>query len=75
MSALTLLAQPADAEVEVDVYELADEAAEALEAYQRAPWNRLNDRLRLEKLRKAIELLQRVERFETLQTPTGNWVA
>jgi len=72
MSALTLPVLTADAEF--DLYELADEAAEALEDYQRAPWRRLSDRVRLERLRTAIALLQRVERLEALRTPTDSWV-
>jgi hypothetical protein len=52
-----------------DVQELASEAAEALEAYQRAPWRQLNDQTRMAKLRRAITLLQRVEGLETGRTP------
>lgn len=52
-----------------DMYELADDAAEALEGYRRAPWSQLSTRLRIAKLRKAIELLQRVEALETGRIP------
>lgn len=48
-----------------DVQELAAEAAEALEAYRRAPWRQLTDRTRMAKLHHAIELLNRIEEIET----------
>jgi acyl-CoA reductase-like NAD-dependent aldehyde dehydrogenase len=48
-----------------DVHELASEAANALEAYRRAPWRQLSERTRMAKLRRAIELLNRVEGLET----------
>ena len=73
MTALNWLAESADAEV--DTYELAEEAADALEAYQRAPWRQLSESVRLEKLRSAIELLQRVERVETARTRNYSWLA
>ena len=56
-----------------DVQELASEAAEALEAYQRAPWRQLNDQTRMAKLSRAITLLQRVEGLETGRTPMRVW--
>ena len=56
-----------------DVQELASEAAEALEAYQRAPWRQLSDQTRMAKLRLAIRLLQRVEGLETGRIPMRIW--
>jgi len=47
-----------------DIEELAGEAADALEAYRRAPWRQLNEQTRLAKLRRAIELLGRIEALE-----------
>ena len=52
-----------------DVQELASEAAEALEAYRRAPWRQLSERTRMAKLHHAIELLHRVEDIETGRIP------
>lgn len=52
-----------------DVEELASQAAEALEAYQRAPWHQLSDRTRMAKLHRAIALLQRMEGLATGQIP------
>jgi hypothetical protein len=54
-----------EAEESFDVQELASQAGEVLQAYQRAPWYQLSDRTRMAKLRKAIELLQRIEGLET----------
>ena len=56
-----------------DVQELASEAAEALEAYQRAPWRQLSDSARMAKLRRAIRLLNRVEGLETGRIPIRIW--
>ena len=55
-----------------DVEELASQAADALEAYRRAPWLQTNDRVRLAQLHRAIELLRRVEGLETERIPK-NW--
>jgi hypothetical protein len=56
-----------------DIEDLAHEAADALEAYRRAPWLQLNQRTRLAKLHHAIELLERIEALETgmAQTDPG----
>ena len=54
-----------EAEESFDMQELASQAAELLQAYQRAPWCQLSDRTRMAKLRRAIELLQRIEGLET----------
>jgi len=56
-----------------DVYELASEAAEALETYRRAPWTQINDRVRLANLTKAIHLLQRAYDVETGKIPAPIW--
>ena len=56
-----------------DVQELASEAADALEAYQRAPWRQLSDRVRMEKLRRAIALLKRLEGLESGRIPMPIW--
>ena len=56
-----------------DVQELASEAAEALEAYRRAPWRQLSDRVRMAKLNRAIELLKRVEGLESGRIPMPIW--
>jgi hypothetical protein len=56
-----------------DVQELASEAAQALQAYQRAPWLQLNERVRIAKLRQAIKLLRRVEDLETGRIPMPIW--
>jgi hypothetical protein len=56
-----------------DVQELASEAAEALDAYQRAPWRQLNEQTCMAKLRRAIALFQRVEGLETGRTPMRVW--
>ena len=53
-----------------DVQEIAAEAVDALEAYQRAPWRHLSERTRMAKLRRAIELLHRIEDLETGRIPT-----
>jgi hypothetical protein len=53
-----------------DVQELASEAAEALEAYRRAPWRQLTEQTRMAKLRRAIELLNRIESIESGRIPT-----
>jgi len=53
----------------VDVQELASEAADSLEAYQRAPWRQLTEEARMAALRRAISLLHRIEELETGQTP------
>jgi hypothetical protein len=60
---------PAEAEESFDVQKLASEAADALEAYRRAPWGQLNERTRMAKLRRAVELLNRVEGLETGRIP------
>ena len=54
------LQAPPEQEESFDVQELASQAADALEAYQRAPWRQLSERTRMAKLRRAIELLQRI---------------
>ena len=64
---------PAAVEESFDLQELAAEAAEALETYQRAPWRQLSDRVRLAKLRRAIQLLQRVQDLETGRIPMRMW--
>ena len=67
---------PAPAEDEDDLYdtqELASQAAHCLEAYRRAPWRSLNERTRLAKLRRAIDLLQRIEDLETGRIPIPMW--
>ena len=56
---------PVSVENSDDMYELASEAAEALEDYCRAPWRQLSERTRKAKLRRAIELLQRAEELES----------
>ena len=56
-----------------DVYELAGEAADALEAYRRAPWRQLSDRTRMAKLRRAMELLQRIDDLENGRIPLPIW--
>ena len=58
-----------EAEESFDVQELASQAGEVLQAYQRAPWCRLSERTRMAKLRRAIELLQRIEGLETGRIP------
>jgi hypothetical protein len=52
-----------------DVQELASEAAEALEAYRRAPWRQLTERTRMAELHRAIELLNRIEGIESGRIP------
>lgn len=64
---------PPDMEECFDVQELASEAAEALEAYRRAPWRQLSERTRMARLRRAIELLQRIEGLETGRIPMRIW--
>lgn len=56
-----------------DVYELASEAADALDAYHRAPWLQLNERTRMAKLRRAMQLLNRIEGLETGRIPIPIW--
>ncbi|HLK49050.1 MAG TPA: hypothetical protein VKT49_12995 [Bryobacteraceae bacterium] len=56
-----------------DVYELASEAAGCLEAYRRAPWTQINDRIRLHNLARALELLQRAHDIETGKIPPPIW--
>jgi hypothetical protein len=56
-----------------DVQELASQAADALETYRRAPWRQLSDRARMARLRRAIELLQRIEGLETGRIPMRIW--
>lgn len=56
-----------------DVQELASEAADHVEAYLRGPWLQLNERTRLAKLRRAIELLQRAEGLESGRIPMRMW--
>ena len=56
---------PVQQEESFDVQELAGEAADALEAYRRAPWRQLDEQTRMAKLRRAIHLLERVEGLET----------
>jgi len=60
--------KPAERE-SFDVQKLASEAAYALEAYRRAPWLQLSERTRMARLRRAIELLNRVEGLETGRIP------
>ena len=64
---------PVESEESFDVYELAHEAAEALEAYQRAPWRQLSDCARMAKLTRAIALLRRIEDLETGQIAMPMW--
>ena len=52
-----------------DADEIAHEAAECLEAYRRAPWRQMDDWARRAQLRRAIELLQRIECLETEHPP------
>ena len=56
-----------------DMQELASEAADALEAYQRAPWQQLSDRVRMAKLRRAITLLKRIDAIESGRIPMPIW--
>lgn len=56
-----------------DIYELASEAADALETYRRAPWTQINDRVRMTALTKAIYLLQRAHDIETGKIPPPIW--
>ena len=56
-----------------DVYELAAEAADCVEAYRRAPWTQINDRLRMANLERAIHLLQRAHDIETGKIPPPIW--
>ena len=64
---------PAESQESFDVYELASEAAEALEAYRRAPWRQLSERTRMTKLRRAIKLLKRIEGLEAGRIPMPIW--
>jgi hypothetical protein len=63
---------PVPEEMSDDIDELANEAADALEDYCRAPWRQLSEQTRRAKLRKAIELLQRAEGLESGEIPMGN---
>ena len=56
-----------------DTFELAAEAAEAIEDYRRAPWTQINDRIRVQKLVRAIALLQRAYDIETGKIPQPIW--
>ena len=56
-----------------DVYELASEAADCLETYRRAPWTQINDRIRLQSLARAIQLLRRAHDIETGKIPPPIW--
>ena len=56
-----------------DIYELASEASDCLEAYRRAPWTQINDRIRMANLDRAIELLQRAHDIETGKIPPPIW--
>lgn len=56
-----------------DTQELASQAADALEAYRRAPWRRLTDQVRMAKLGRAISLLHRIEDLETGRIPMPGW--
>ena len=56
-----------------DVQELASQAAEALEAYRRAPWTGINDQIRIAKLRIAKRLIDRIEGLETGRIPIPIW--
>jgi hypothetical protein len=56
-----------------DIYELASEAADCLETYRRAPWTQINNRLRLDSLKRAIYLLQRAHDIETGKIPPPIW--
>ena len=58
------LSIPAQENESFDIEDLASEAADALEAYRRAPWLQMNERTRLAKLHHAIELLERIEALE-----------
>lgn len=67
---ITFPLRPASSEPELplesfDVQELAAQAAEELEAYRRAPWTKLSDERRLSRLRRAKELLDRIDGLET----------
>ena len=69
---LVRLAQPAEEE-SFDVQELASQAADALEAYRRAPWRQLSDRVRMAKLRRAVALLKRIDDIESGRIPMPIW--
>lgn len=56
-----------------DIFELAAEAAEVVEDYRRAPWTQINDRIRVQKLVRAIALLQRAYDIETGKIPQPIW--
>ena len=56
-----------------DVQELASQAADALEAYRRAPWTCINDRTRMAKLRLAKQLIDRIEGLESGRIPLPIW--
>jgi len=56
-----------------DTQALASQAADALEAYQRAPWTGINERSRLAKLRLAKRLIDRIEGLETGRIPIPMW--
>ena len=56
-----------------DVYELAAEAADCIEAYRRAPWTQINERTRMANLARALYLLQRAHDIETGKIPPPIW--
>ena len=56
-----------------DIYELAAEAADCIEAYRRAPWTQINDRMRMSNLERAIQLLQRAQDIETGKIAPPIW--
>ena len=63
----------AEEEDSFDLQELASQAAEALEAYRRAPWRQLSERTKMARLRRAIVLLNRIEGLETGRIPMRIW--
>lgn len=75
MAQLVVVRRRAEPEPEEtrDVYELASEAADALETYRRAPWTQINPRARLESLERALHLLQRAHDVETGKIPQPIW--
>jgi len=64
---------PAPSDDFLDVDDLASEAEQALEAYRRGPWRQLSEETRIASLRRAIELLHRVEDLETGRVPMRIW--
>ena len=64
---------PSETDESFDVYELASEATDALEAYRRAPWRQLSDRTRMAKLHRAMELLRRIDDLESGRIPLPIW--